>query len=37
MSSIGVEVMIKIHIFHTGKVRVDVAIPYKTANPLAVK
>ncbi len=28
--------MIKIHIFHTGKVRVDVAIPYKEKNPLAV-
>ena len=28
--------MIKIHIFHTGKVKVDVAIPYKERNPLAV-
>lgn len=28
--------MIKLHIFHTGKVRVDVAIPYKERNPLAV-
>lgn len=28
--------MIKIHIFHTGKVRVDTAIPYKEKNPLAV-
>ena len=27
--------MIKIHIFHTGKVKVDVAIPYKERNPLA--
>ena len=28
--------MIKIHIFHTGKVRVDRAVPYKERNPLAV-
>ena len=28
--------MIKIHIFHTGSVRVDRAIPYKEPNPLAV-
>lgn len=28
--------MIKIHIFHTGKVIVDMAIPYKERNPLAV-
>ena len=28
--------MIKVHIFHTGKVRVDRAIPYKEKNPLAV-
>lgn len=28
--------MIKVQIFHTGKVRVDVAIPYKERNPLAV-
>lgn len=28
--------MIKIHIFHTGKVKVDRAIPYKEKNPLAV-
>lgn len=28
--------MIKVHIFHTGKVRVDIAIPYKERNPLAV-
>ncbi len=28
--------MIKIHIFHTGKVIVDRAIPYKEKNPLAV-
>ena len=28
--------MIKIHVFHTGSVRVDRAIPYKEANPFAV-
>ena len=28
--------MIKIHIFHTGSVRVDQAIPYREKNPLAV-
>ena len=28
--------MIKIHIFHTGAVKVDQAIPYKERNPLAV-
>ncbi|MGN0408913.1 MAG: hypothetical protein ACI4E3_00750 [Candidatus Fimousia sp.] len=28
--------MIKIHIFHTGSVIVDRAIPYKQKNPLAV-
>ena len=28
--------MIKVHIFHTGSVRVDQAIPYKEKNPLAV-
>lgn len=28
--------MIKIHIFHTGEVRVDRAIPYREKNPLAV-
>lgn len=28
--------MIKVHIFHTGAVRVDQAIPYKERNPLAV-
>ena len=28
--------MIKIHIFHTGKVIVDMAIPYKEKNPLVV-
>ena len=28
--------MIKIHIFHTGRVRVDQAIPHKEKNPLAV-
>ena len=28
--------MIKVHIFHTGKVRVDCAIPYKEKNPLSV-
>ncbi|MDO5336888.1 MAG: N-acyl homoserine lactonase family protein [Eubacteriales bacterium] len=28
--------MIKVHIFHTGKVVVDMAIPYKERNPLAV-
>lgn len=27
---------IKVHIFHTGKVRVDRAIPYREKNPLAV-
>ena len=27
---------IKVHIFHTGKVIVDQAIPYKENNPLAV-
>ncbi len=27
--------MIKIHIVHTGKVRVDIAIPYKEKNPFA--
>ena len=28
--------MIKVHIFHTGKVKVDIAIPHKEKNPLAV-
>lgn len=28
--------MIKVHIFHTGAVKVDQAIPYKERNPLAV-
>lgn len=28
--------MMKVHIFHTGSVRVDQAIPYKEKNPLAV-
>lgn len=28
--------MIRVHIFHTGSVRVDQAIPYKENNPLAV-
>ncbi len=28
--------MIRIHIFHTGSVIVDCAIPYKEKNPLAV-
>ena len=28
--------MIKVHVFHTGSVRVDQAIPYKEQNPLAV-
>lgn len=28
--------MIRVHIFHTGKVIVDRAIPYHESNPLAV-
>ena len=28
--------MIKVHIFHTGSVKVDRAIPYGSRNPLAV-
>lgn len=29
-------IMIKVHIFHTGAVRVDQAIPHREKNPLAV-
>ena len=36
MSRTEAKKMIKIHIFHTGSVKVDQAIPYKERNPLAV-